>query len=283
MTELVLQPAAGSDPKKPALSAADEARAAAASGNWDAARAAMARAIEAEPNHAGNHAYMAWYTSQCSSIPIGERQRLAEHHLAVSFELDPNCAEGHYVQGRMWQGDGNTTRARMELDTAVKMRPNYPSAVAALVGLKEAPKEPTSSSSGKLVGQGKGKSQGMGKLRLPLAVGAVLVAIVGALAFFLSADGGENNEIAHQLGITMKLNSASRQQSDLYIEVQGAWEKLDDTDKSNEMQQIAQHAEALGIKNVFVYDNAQIVAEVHGAAFCLGEACHPQPAKGAKK
>jgi len=259
----------------------DEARAAAASGNWDGARAAMGRAIEAEPNHAGYHAYMAWYTSQCSSIPIGERQRLAEHHLAVSFELDPNCAEGHYVQGRMWQGDGNTTRARMELDTAVKMRPNYPSAVAALVGLKEPPKEPTSASNGKPVGQG--KRRGIGKLRLPLAVGAVLVGAVSGAAFFFSGDGGENTELARQLGITMKVNSASRQQTDLYLEVQGAWEKLDDTDKSNEMQQIVQHAEALGIKNVFVYDNAQIVAEVHGAAFCLGEACHPKPAKGAKK
>jgi hypothetical protein len=277
---VVLQPAAGSDNKKPALSAADEARAAAGSGNWDVARAAMGRAIEAEPNHAGYHAYMAWYTSQCTSIPIGERQRLAEHHLAVSFELDANCAEGHYVQGRMWQGDGNTTRARMELDAAVKVRPNYPSAVAALVGLKEPAKESAAGSSGKLPGQSKSRAS---KLRLPLAVGAVLVGVVGGAAFFLASDGGENSNLAHQLGTTMRINSASRQQIDLYIEVQGAWEKLDDTDKSNEMQQIAQHVEALGIKNVFVYDNAQIVAEVHGTAFCLGEACHPKPAKGAKK
>jgi tetratricopeptide (TPR) repeat protein len=277
----VLQPAAGSESNKPGLPAADEARAAAGSGNWEAARAAMARAIEAAPNNAGYHAYMAWYTSQCNSIPDGERQRLAEHHLAVSFELDPNCAEGHYVQGRIWQGDGNTTRARMELDAALKVRPNYRSAVQALVGLQAPAKEAAPAAN-----QGKAppsSRSAASRLRVPLVVAAVVVAAVGAVAFFLSGDGGESAALARQLGTSITINSASRQQSDLYIEVRGAWEKLDDTDKSNEMQQITQHIEALGIKNVFVYDNAQIVAEVHGAAFCLGEACHPKPSKGANK
>jgi hypothetical protein len=280
---LVLQPTAGSDKQKPALPAADEARAAAATGNWEAARNAMARAIEMAPNHAGYHAYMAWYTSQCNSIPSGERQRLAEHHLAVSFELDPNCAEGHYVQGRMWQGDGNTTRARMELDQAVRVRPDYPSAVNALVGLKG--NEPNAASSGKLkkAAAPAPRTRAAPKLRLPLAVATALVALVGGVAFFLSGDRGDFTDLAKQLGTSMKLNSASRMRDDLYIEVRGSWEALSPTEQSVEMGQIAAHAVTLGVKNVFVYDNADVVAEVHGTAICLGDDCHPKPpAKGRK-
>jgi Flp pilus assembly protein TadD len=134
------------DPQKEAIRAAAEAKAAADQGDWDTARAAMTKAIDAASDNASYHALMAWYTYQCSLQPAFERQRLAEHHLSGALEMEPENAQAHYYQGLLWAGGGNTTRARIALSTALNLKPNFQAASQALDKLgkgSEPTKEPT--------------------------------------------------------------------------------------------------------------------------------------------
>jgi hypothetical protein len=61
------------DSQNESMRAAADAKACADNGDWDGARAAMARAIDLASDNAGYHALMAWYTYQCSLQPAFER------------------------------------------------------------------------------------------------------------------------------------------------------------------------------------------------------------------
>jgi tetratricopeptide (TPR) repeat protein len=235
----------------------------------------MARAIDVAPNDPAFHAHMAWYSHQASALPEFERERLTEHHLAVALEIDPDNAEAHYVQGMLWSGDGNTTRARIALNTALKTRPDYVAAANALGRLDrvvETPAPGESPGTGTLLPRRRTR-----KLRLPLVVATTLVALVGAGSFFLSSDAREFSELSKQLGTTLSVSSASRVSEDLYVDVGTSWDKMPVEDRAAELTNIGQRAKGLGVANVYIYAFSQPVAEIHADKICIGP-CAPVPA-----
>jgi tetratricopeptide (TPR) repeat protein len=260
---------------KEAIRAAGEAKAAGDAGDWDSARAAMGKAIDADANNAGYHALMAWYTYQCSIQPAFERQRLAEHHLSVALDLEPENAQAHYYQGLIWAGGGNTTRARIALSTALNLKPNFQAAAQALDKLTKV-NEPSASKEMEKPAFARPRKA---KLVLPLAVATVLMAALGGAAIWYSGQQPGVADLAKQLGTKLPLMSASRVGSagqDLHIDVGKAWAALGPGDQTNELQNISRGAQALKIVNVFVYSDSQPVGEVHGDAVCVGD-CVSKP------
>jgi len=263
------------DSQNESMRAAADAKACADNGDWDGARAAMARAIDLASDNAGYHALMAWYTYQCSLQPAFERQRLAEHHLAVAIEMEPENAQAHYYQGLIWAGGGNTTRARIALSTALNLKPSFQAAAQALEKLGKVGNEPVKEPTGTFVRPKKTKA----KLLVPLAAAAALSAALGAAVLFSSGQPSGAAELAKQLGTRLPLLSISRAGpglQDLHIDVGTDWGKLSPTEQAGEMQTIARGGKALGIVNVFVYSQSQAVAESHGDAICVGD-CVPHP------
>jgi tetratricopeptide (TPR) repeat protein len=259
------------DSSKEAMRAAAEAKASADQGQWDEARAAMAKAIDAASDNATFHALMAWYTYQCSIQPAFERQRLAEHHLSVALEMDPENAQAHYYQGMIWAGGGNTTRARIALSTALNLNPKFQAAAQALDKLGKVSEEPSQSKEIQRPTFGRQKKA---KLIIPLALGVVLLGGGGAAMLHYSGQPAGASDLAKQLNTKLPLVSTSRVGSsgqDLHIDVGKAWEKLPKDEQSAEMQNIAKGAQSIGIINVFIYSDSQPVAESHGDKICLGD------------
>ncbi|HXU83874.1 MAG TPA: hypothetical protein VN914_20910 [Polyangia bacterium] len=249
---------------------AAEAKLAAEQGDWDGARAAMTKAIDAASDNASFHALMAWYTYQCSLQPAFERQRLAEHHLNVALELEPENAQAHYYQGLIWAGGGNTTRARIALSTALNLKPGFQAAAQALDKLgkvNEPVKEPTTSTFTRPKAR-------KATLVIPLAVGVLLAGGAAVAMLFSSGQPAGASDLAQKLGTKLPLVSTSRVGSagqDLHMDVGDAWGKLSTSDQANEMHTIAKGAQAIGITNVFVYAQSQPVAQSHGDTICVGE------------
>ena len=271
--------------RKEAIRAAVEAKASADKGQWDEAREAMSRAIDGAPDDATYHALMAWYTYQCSMQPPFERQRLAEHHLTVALEMDPENHQAHYYQGLIWAGGGNTTRARIALSQALNLKPGFQAAAQALDKLTK-PSEPAPSSKETLPAAFVKPSKA--KLVVPLAIGTLLAAAAGAAMIFSSPAPAGAADLAKQLGTHLPLVSTSRVGSggqDLHIDVGSAWGTLSAGDQATEMHAIAKGAQAMGIINVFVYSASQPVAESHGDAVCVGDCLQKPPMKpvGARK
>jgi tetratricopeptide (TPR) repeat protein len=265
-----------SESSREAIRAAAEAKAAADAGDWDSARAAMSKAIDGDANNAAYHASMAWYTYQCSIQPAFERQRLAEHHLNVALDLDPENAQAHYYQGLIWAGGGNTTRARIALSTALSLNPKLQAASQALDKLSKT-SEPAASKEMERPAFARPKKA---KLVVPLALAAMLLAAGGGGLLYLTGQPEGVSDLAKQLGTKLPLVSASRvgaSGQDLHIDVGKAWGALAAGDQTNELHNIARGAQAMKIANVFVYSESQPVGEVHGEAVCVGD-CVAKPA-----
>jgi tetratricopeptide (TPR) repeat protein len=273
------------EPSKDAIRAAAEAKAAADKGQWDEARAAMTKAIDGASDNATFHALMAWYTYQCSIQPAFERQRLAEHHLSVALEMDPENAQAHYYQGLIWAGGGNTTRARIALSTALNLNPKFQAAAQALDKLGKVNDAPSKETTQTTFARPRVQKA---KLVIPLAIGTLLLAGAGAAMLFYGGRPAGADDLAKQLGTTLTLVSTSRVGSagqDLHIDVGKSWQRLPKDEQSNEVHNMAKGAKAMGIVNVFVYSDSSPVAEIKGDKVCLGD-CVPKvemkPAGGKK-
>ena len=252
------------DPRPDAAVA--EARAAAESGDFDGARSAIARAIDARANDPSLHAAMAWYTHQSFSLPEFERRRLWEHHLKVALDLDPQNAQAHYYQGMIWASDGNPTRGRISLATALRIQPDFSAASSALQKLTIKDQTPS-----------------VTEMRPPVApprrkrglLIATAVVVLGGGAALLSL-GGRNpalDGMAKRLGTSLTLISVSSVNKDLYLDAGASWLAQPEGEHAAEMANLARAARELGFDNVFVFSNARGVAESHGGAVCFGEAC----------
>jgi tetratricopeptide (TPR) repeat protein len=259
------------DSLKEAIRFATEAKVSADQGQWDEARASMAKAIDASADNASYHALMAWYTYQCSLQPAFERQRLAEHHLSVALEMEPENAQAHYYQGLIWAGGGNTTRARIALATALNLKPNFQAAAQALDKLGKVNEPPPKDAQQPAYVRPKTSKA---KLVLPLAIATVLLG-AGAVAMIFMGDAPAGaSDLGKKLGTSLPLKSTSRVGSagqDLHIDVGPAWAKLSQADQANEMHTMAKGAQAMGITNIFVYSDSQPVAESHGETICVGD------------
>jgi tetratricopeptide (TPR) repeat protein len=255
------------DTMKEAVRAATEAKACADKGDWDTARALMAQAIDAAEN-ATYHALMAWYTYQCSLQPAFERQRLAEHHLSVALEMDPDNHQAHYYQGLIWAGGGNTTRARIALAQALTLNPKFAPAAQALDKLSK-PVEST-----KEAARPTFRRPSKARRVIPLAIATVLVGAAGGGFLYVSGQPPGVSELARQLGTRLPITSSSRVGSsgqDLHLDVGKAWATLPPSEQTNEMHNIAKAAKGMGLVNVFVYSESHPVAEVHGEEVCVGD------------
>jgi tetratricopeptide (TPR) repeat protein len=273
MPEAILEPSEGS---KEAVRSATEAKAASDSGDWDGARAAMAKAFDADANNAGYHALMAWYTYQSSMQPPFERQRLAEHHLSVALQMEPENAQAHYNQGLIWASSGNSTRARLALSTALNLKPNFQAAAQALDKISKA----TNPSASKEVEKTTTfVPQKKTKLMVPLALATALTATVGGAAMYFMGQQPGASDLAKQLGTKLPIVSASRvgaSGQDLHIDVGKAWAQLKPGDQTNELHNISRGARAMKIVNVFLYSESQAVGEIHGDSVCVGD-CVARP------
>jgi tetratricopeptide (TPR) repeat protein len=261
------------DPTQVAGRAAAEAKTCAERGEWDEARATMAKAIDALPNNATYHALMAWYTFQCSIQPAFERQRLAEHHLGVALELEPQNAQAFFYQGLIWAAGGNTTRARIALSTAVTINPRFTQAQQALDKLPKMGEAGTSKEMEKVAAPAAFRPK-KSRLVVPLAISTVVMAMAGAGVYFYVLQDPGTAGMARQLGTRLPVVSSSRVGnggSDLYIDVGKGWQQLSLSDQNGEMQTIAQGARAMGVVNVFLFSESQPVAESHGEKICVGE------------
>jgi tetratricopeptide (TPR) repeat protein len=266
-----------SESMKEAVRSATEAKQSADAGDWDGARAAMSRAIDSASDNATYHALMAWYTYQCSIQPAFERQRLAEHHLSVALEMDPENPQAHYYQGMMWANGGNTTRARIALSTALNLKPGFQDAAKALDKLNKPAEAPSKDQ----VQQPAFRRPGKTRLIVPLALATLLLGGGGAAALYVSGQPAGADDMAKQLGTHLTLVSTSRVGSggqDLHIDVGDSWAKLPQGEQSGELQNIAKGAQAMGIVNVFLYSQSQPVAETHGDKICVGD-CMPKITK----
>jgi tetratricopeptide (TPR) repeat protein len=240
--------------------------------DWDKAREALAKAIDASPNDPELHAQMAWYTYQCKAIVDFERDRLAQHHLGVALELDPENAKAHYYQGLMWEEQGTPVRARSAYMMAIKAQPDFAPAAKALDKLdKGGVEEPAPVQPGMASRAAMQRAPGARQRVMVLAGIMAAAAALGAVYFL--AGGGEHDEIANQLGTKLKLISASRAGNDLHIDAGESWKKMEDGDRASEMQKIATRAQALGYVNVFVYSNSMGVGEVRDGKVCASEGC----------
>lgn len=255
--------------------AAAEAKASADVGDYDAARAAMSRAIDGNPNDSSLHALMAWYTFQCNAVPAFERQRLAEHHLSVALELDPSNAQAHYYQGMIWAGGGNVTRARISLSAALNVRPDFQAAAQALDRLGKAEITAVTKENERPAQMRRGRRS----LVLPLVLATVVMALGGGAILYFPGTGAQNAaaDLARQLGTRLVLVSASRAGQDLHIDAGSSWETMPAGERTDEMRTIAKNAQLMGVTNVFVYANSAPVAESHGANVCVGK-CAATPA-----
>src|SRR5262245_6954228 len=88
-----------------------QARSLADLGDFAGAREALSRALDQAASNAELHAMMAWVTSRCTSIDPHERDRLAQHHLGVAFEVAPESPHPHHYQGLILVEQGNAQRA----------------------------------------------------------------------------------------------------------------------------------------------------------------------------
>jgi tetratricopeptide (TPR) repeat protein len=260
-----------------AARAAAEAKVCAEQGQWDDARAAMARAIDADASNATFHALMGWYTSQSSLQPATERQRLAEHHLGVALEIDQNSCLAHYYQGLIWAGGGNGTRARIAFNTALSINPKFQLAQQALERISKGPAEPTGSS--EVARPNAYRRTGKRRTVVPLAIATLAMAGIGGAVLYLMQLPPGASELARQLGTRLPIASASRAGNgaqDLYVDFGKSWQALNNQDQGEELHTIARGAQAIGIVNVFVSSQSRPVAEIHGETVCVGD-CVSQP------
>jgi len=258
-----------------AARAAAEAKICAEQGQWDDARAAMARAIDADAGNATYHALMGWYTSQSSVQPATERQRLAEHHLGVALEMDQNSCLAHYYQGMMWAGGGNTTRARIAFNTALSVNPKFQLAQQALERIGKA--EPTASS--EVARPNAYRRTGKRGKIVPLVLANLAVAVIGGAVLYLLQQPPGASDLARQLGTHLPIASASRAGTgaqDLYIDFGKSWQALSKQEQDEQLHAIANGARAMAIVNVFVSSQSRPVAEIHGETVCVGD-CLSQP------
>jgi tetratricopeptide (TPR) repeat protein len=281
--EAISEPETTSDE---AARAAAEAKVCAEQGQWDDARAAMARAIDADASNATFHALMGWYTSQSSLQPATERQRLAEHHLGVALEIDQNSCLAHYYQGLIWAGGGNGTRARIAFNNALSINPKFQPAQQALERISKGPAEPTGSSE---VPRPNAYRRA-GKRRtavVPLAIATLAMAVIGGVVLYLLQLPPGASELARQLGTHLPIASASRAGNgaqDLYVDFGKSWQALSKQEQDEELHTIANGARAMAIVNVFVSSQSRPVAEIHGETVCVGDCVSQplvQPASGA--
>jgi tetratricopeptide (TPR) repeat protein len=267
------------DPRR-AEPAIAEAKAAADSGDFDGARAALVRALDARSNDPSLHALMAWYTHQSLGLAEHERNRLAEHHLQVALELDPQNAQAHYYQGMIWATDGNATRGRISLNTALRIQPDFSAAVRALESLNGRADETPAPV------EARSPRPSPPSRRRSILVATFAVVLGGGAAFlFLGGRDAALDSTAAELGTRLTLISVSKVNRDLYLDAGSSWRSQADADRAQEMATIAQKAQGLGYENVFVFSNSQAVAESHGGAVCFGDGCGvqmaAQKAKGA--
>lgn len=253
-----------------------EAKSLADIGDFDRARETLARAIDAAPDDPELHAFMAWYTCKCRALDPHERDRLAKHHLAVSFEQAPDNAAAHYCQGQIWLAQGNGPRAKTSFEAAVRRRPDYTPAITALekLGLR------TTSAVTLDYMPAQGGRRGPSRQVVRGSIVALTVMAVGAGAVgyvMLSADDRENSAFAKELGTKFKLKSVSKVTDTLAIDVGLSWNKFNGADRVNELKSMGTAAKERGFKHVLVFSESVAVAEVHDGKVCADQACISLP------
>jgi tetratricopeptide (TPR) repeat protein len=257
------------------ISETDELRAAAKSladiGDFGKARDAIGKAIERAPNDAELHALMSWYTYKNKALDVNERDRLCQHHLAVSFEIAPNNPHAHFAQGRIWDDQGNSARARVAFDAALKARPDFRAAREALDKLGSGPAAPAAAPVAP-VAHRRPKVRG-------LVVAAVVMALLAAGGgyYTMGAQDRDLAAMAKDLGMHLPLRSASKSAKALYLDVGPSWDGVSAAERQQEMAAIADGAGKLGFTEVYVYAGGARVAESHDGKPCADQACLPQP------
>jgi tetratricopeptide (TPR) repeat protein len=264
-------PSVGSDPS--ALEA--EAKSLADIGEFDRARETIKRAIDHTPNDPELHARMAWYTFRCSGIEAHERERLAEHHIGLSFELKADNPHAHFYRASIWIAEGNAARAKGALESALRADPRFAAAREALDRLGgggaavaaqpvAAPHAPHAA-----------KRRVVRTSIVALTTAALLVGAVGY--FLLSADDRELAHLAKQLGTKLTLQSANKAEQELRIDVGASWTTLSPDEHAREVQTMGDRARALGFPHLFVYSNTRPVAESHEGKACADATCMAMP------
>ncbi len=252
------------DPRQAARPKADaalaEAKAAEAAADWDKARAAMARAIDAYPKDSEFHARMGWYAFKCPSLESAERLRLSAYHLEYALSLDPSDHFPHYYSGCVFGSQGNIGRAKVELTAALKASPGFQPAKDALDKLS-AKKDPEADAAAAKVSVFAPPSAPSRVKKLVVA--AVLVAM-GCLAITFGGGGGTKLITLSPavLGTSLGFKSSQTRGQTLTIQVDESWDGLSLPDREREVSAIAGNAKSRGLDEVLVYRKGLLAAHL---------------------
>jgi tetratricopeptide (TPR) repeat protein len=248
-----------------------EAKSLADIGDFERAREALSRGIDIAPNDPELHAYMAWYTYRCRSIEMNERERLARHHLAVSFEQGRNNPHAHFCQGQILVYQGNGIRAKVSFEAALNAKPDYAPAITALERLGT---RSTATVTLTAMPAQMDVRPDKPKARKSIVVLTIGVALMGALGFLVNtADDRDNSSFAKQLGTKYALRSISKNEDNLQIDVGASWAKIGGPDRTSELKALAGGAKALNFRNVFIFSDGTQVAEIRDGKVCTDPRC----------
>jgi tetratricopeptide (TPR) repeat protein len=267
----------GASPAKTESSALqDEAKSLADIGEFDKARDAIKRALETAPNSSELHAVMSWYTFRSRQLDDSERERLAEHHLAVAREIGgADDAHAHHYEGLIWRDRGNLPRASASLQAALRVDPGRRAAKEVLDKLGLQPIGPAQPAAPVPSGKPAGKRR---VVRGPIAVATVAAVLLGVGGyFFLTADERELASLGKQLGTKLPIQSAGRSGKEMHILV-GGWETLSAEERGSELKTISDGALNMGFSHVFVHRENAVVAEAKEGKICADGPCTPAPA-----
>lgn len=244
--------------QSPARQAADAAQAEAKTmeqmGQWDRAREAMARAIDAAPKESDFHARMGWYTYKNAEMPSAERERLWKYHLEYALELNPNELLARHYLGAIYANQGNLGRARLELAAALKIDPSFKPSRDGLDRLgkpsKAEERQAAMAQYGPL-GRRKPKNKVAG-----LVVGLFFASIPLAISLVMGDPDRVLEFSATDLGATVELWSARREQKMLLLQFEAeSWDKLSANDQESELLRIGKNAETLGMTEIIAFLN----------------------------
>jgi len=223
-------------------------------GEWDAARRTLAGALARAPDDAALHARMGWYVYNAPSTPQDQRLAEALGHLDRSNKLDPTGGEAaHYYRGCIFTREGNFTRARAELKTALRIRPTFVQAKEALTALGDK----GAASPGAVAADDAPIAPAAGRRphrawHLLAAIALIALAAAASASFVFRSRRYETN-ISNAV--------ISREDNTLKVEVGPMWKLFSGEQQQRELRHVVESARRMGARRVVVLGRGKVVAE----------------------
>jgi hypothetical protein len=252
-------------PRSEAIPGLEEAKAAAKAAEnqlqWDAARRAIARALELAPEDPELHQRMSWLASNSTELEDAERARLTAKHWEMAVKLKSRVGQGP----RDRQPEPAVRSQRLGTPLAVPTSPQRRKTPAA--GMVEFGDEEDAAPV-----PARKRSKVSLPFRVLLGVG-LLVGLVWGIASAVTGPQGEDPELKQQLGTRLTVFESRKSSKMLAIEVQKSWLSLREDEQAKEVALIRDAAKKLGYEEVHVYSGGGLVGHAAGEIVCTHPSC----------